>query len=103
MWQSWISFVLGVWLILSGLISGLQGSVSMILTGILIALIGYLFLKGWEGMVNGILGLWLLISGIISGFVTVQNYLVIGILITVISLIRIFHVHRRIETKHETV
>jgi hypothetical protein len=102
MWQSWISLVLGIWLIISGLIVGLQGSFSMVIIGLLAVIVSFFFLKGWEGVLNGILGVWLIICGFIHGLITTQNYLVVGILISIISLIRIFHSHRGIEKKHET-
>ena len=101
MWQGRISLVVGIWLIISGLISGLQGSFNMVLFGLLALIVGFFFLKGWEGMMSGIIGIWLIISGFVPGFITTQNFIVIGILISIISLIKIFHSHRGIETKHE--
>jgi hypothetical protein len=102
MWQGWISLIIGVWLIISGLISALQGPVNLVLFGLLAAIIGFFFLKGWEGTVSGILGVWLIISGFISGFITAPNFIVMGIVIAILSLIRIFHLHRGTETKHKT-
>jgi hypothetical protein len=102
MWHGWISLITGVWLIVSGIIPGLQDSVNLILFGLLAAIIGFFFLKGWEGTVNGILGVWLFISGFVSGLITAPNFLLIGIVISVLSLIRIFHLHRGTETKHKT-
>jgi hypothetical protein len=101
MWQGWISLIIGVWLILSGLSSGLQGPFNMVLFGLLAVLVGFFLLRGWEGVFTGIFGIWLIISGFISGFVTAQNFIVIGILISIISIIKIYHAHRGVETKHK--
>lgn len=101
MWQAWLSFFIGIWLIISGSTSLLQGPVNMIIIGILMAIVGFFLLRGWEGFVNGILGIWLLISGFISGLITMQNFLVIGIMISIISIVRIFHLHRGGENKHK--
>ena len=102
MWQGWISLLIGVWLIFSGLFSGLQSPFNLVFFGLLILILGFFLLKGWEGIVNGILGIWLIIGGFFSGFITAQNFVVVGILISTISIIRIFHLHRGVETKHKT-
>ena len=102
MWQSWVSFILGIWLILSGLISGLQGASNLILIGLIVAIVGFFYLKKWEGTVNGILGLWLFVCGFIPGLIMALNFLLIGLVIAVISMIRITHLHRGTETKHKT-
>jgi hypothetical protein len=102
MWKAWTSFLVGVWLIISGSTSLLQGPVNMVIMGILMVIIGFFLLRGWEGFVNGIIGIWLLGSGFSSGLITMQNFLVIGIIISIISIIRIFHLHRDGEVMHKT-
>jgi len=101
MWQGWVSLIIGMWLILSGLFSGLQVPFNMVFFGILAVIVGFFLLRGWEGVFTGAFGIWLIISGFISGFITAQNFVVIGILISIISLFKILHVHRGVETKNK--
>jgi len=66
MWQAWINFILGLWFILSGIITSLGVSINYIIVGIVIAVLGFLSSKQWQGIVIGILGLWMILSGIVT-------------------------------------
>lgn len=102
MWQGWISFIPGLWLIISGIISGIQGPGNMIIVGIITVILGFFLQRRWEGIINGILGIWLCLCAFIPGLITSPNFFITGILIVFISIIRIFHNHRSAEVKHKT-
>jgi hypothetical protein len=81
MWQGWINLVLGVWLIISGLVSSLQTPANLIITGILVAVFGFWTYKDWLGDIIGVLGLWSLLSGIWFSLFSPANFLIVGVLI----------------------
>ena len=95
MWQGWISLIIGLWLITSGLITTFQGPTNMVIVGVLSIYTGFFLVRKWEGIVIGILGTWILICGFIAGFITTHNLIFTGIVISLISLITIFHKHKQ--------
>lgn len=95
MWQGWLNLLLGLWLIISGLLTALQGPANMVIVGVLAVFIGFFLVRKWEGVAIGILGIWVLICGFITGFITTHNLLVTGIVISLISMINIFHAHKQ--------
>jgi len=100
MQYAWISLLLGTWLIISGLISGLQVPINLVLPGMAIAFLGMYLLKGWEGLVNSLIGIWIFICGFVPGLITKQNILVLGIVVSIMSLIKISHLHRVQKIEH---
>lgn len=86
MWQGWVNFILGLWLILSGIIGGLGVSVNYIIVGIVVAVLGFWTAKQWQGVVNGILGLWLILSGIVASLMASANLIIVGIVVAVLAI-----------------
>ncbi|MCF7886025.1 MAG: hypothetical protein K9M80_05990 [Candidatus Marinimicrobia bacterium] len=86
MWQLWVNFVLGIWVLLSGLIASLQGNVNLIICGVIAAVLGFWSNKLWQGIVIGIAGIWLILSGIISGLQAPVNYIIVGIIVAVLAI-----------------
>jgi len=86
MWQAWITFLAGLWIILSGIISGLTTSANAIIFGIVIAILGFWVGRHWQGWLNGIIGLWLLLSGIIMSLTIAVNFIIVGIVVAILAL-----------------
>jgi len=86
MWQGWINLILGLWLILSGLVSALQTPANLIITGVLAVVFGFWTYKNWQGDVAGVLGIWLFLSGIWWNLLSPVNFIVVGLLLGVIGL-----------------
>lgn len=86
MWQGWVNGILGLWLILSGIISGLQHPVNYIIVGVVVAALGFWSAtQRWQGWVDGVLGLWLIVSGIITTLMLPVNSIVVGLVVAVMS------------------
>jgi len=81
MWQGWVNLVLGVWLILSGLITPLQTPANLIIVGLLAAVFGFWTYKDWLGDIAGVLGLWAILSGIWFNLLSPANFLIVGVLL----------------------
>jgi len=86
MWQAWINFILGLWIILSGIIVSLGVSANYIVVGIVVALLGFWTYKQWHGVVIGILGLWLILSGIVTSLIAPVNLIISGIVIAILGI-----------------
>jgi len=86
MWQAWVNFILGLWFILSGIITGLEGSVNYIIVGIVVAILGFWSARQWQGIVIGILGLWMILSGIVSSLMAPVNLILVGLVIAIFGL-----------------
>ena len=86
MWKAWVSFVLGLWLILSGIVSTLGVTANYIIVGIAVAVLGFWSSKEWQGIATGILGLWLILSGIISSLMAPINLMIVGVVVAALSL-----------------
>jgi len=86
MWQGWVNFIVGLWLILSGIIGSLGVSVNYIIAGIIVAVLGFIAAKQWQGIVDGILGLWLILSGILGSLMASANLFIVGIVVAVLSI-----------------
>lgn len=86
MWQAWINFILGLWFILSGIITSLGASVNYIIVGIVVAVLGFWSYKQWQGIVIGILGLWFILSGIVTSLMAPVNLIIVGIVIAVLAI-----------------
>jgi len=103
MWKGIVGLLLGFWLILSGYIIDLQNPVNMIIVCIVTTITGIILLRKWEDIVNGIVGIWLLVCGLATIFFTALNMLVIGVLIFIISLVYIYHLHKKHDAINKTV
>lgn len=91
MWQGWINFVLGIWLIVSGFVISLQGRVNMIIVGILAIVFGFLAFKAWQQIINGVLGIWVLVCGLFitslaATDATNVNYIIVGIIMAILGI-----------------
>ncbi|MEJ2050991.1 MAG: hypothetical protein P8Y60_14340 [Calditrichota bacterium] len=86
MWQAWITFLSGLWIIFSGIVSGLTTSANAIIFGIVIAILSFWVARRWQGVVNGIIGLWLLLSGIVVSLSVAVNFIIVGIVVAILAL-----------------
>ncbi|OPX32954.1 hypothetical protein B1H10_06720 [candidate division KSB1 bacterium 4484_188] len=86
MWQGFINFVLGLWLVISGIIVYLQISTNLIVVGILAAIFGLWGSKNWKGWVIGTLGVWIFLSGIVFRLLSSWNFIISGIVIGILGL-----------------
>jgi len=86
MWKAWVNFILGLWFILSGIITGLGANVNYVIVGIVVAVLGFWSAKQWQGIVIGILGLWMILSGIVTSLMSPVNLIIVGIVIAVLGL-----------------
>ncbi len=78
MWSMWISFAIGVWVFLSGLIPSLQAEWNLIIFGAAAAVFGFISFRDWQGIANGIGGIWLFLSGIWFMIMSPMNFLITG-------------------------
>ena len=86
MWYSWISFVLGIWFIISGIIPALQGNWNMIILGLVAAVFGFISYRTWQGIVNGIIGLWFFLSAIWFHLVLPWNFIILGVIMAALAI-----------------
>ncbi len=87
MWQGWITFLTGVWLTVSALVTKFQTRENLIIAGIVVLLFGFSAGKYWAGIMIGMLGLWTLGSGLTTYLNLPINYLTTGFSIFIVSLI----------------
>ncbi len=85
MFQSWINGILGLWMILTGFISGVQTSVNFIVVGAVIAILGFWGARKWQNDVSAVLGLWFVLSGIITSLISPVNSIIVGIIVAALS------------------
>ncbi len=85
MWQSYIRFFLGIWLVLSGITVQLQGEVNLIVVGIATVISGLWSFKNWRRWVNGIVGLWLFLSGGVFNLAFSWNFIISGIVLIILG------------------
>ena len=88
MWNAWVNFILGLWLLLSGFVQGFVVPGNFIIVGIVVAFMGFTGARKWQGVVNGILGLWLILSGLLPGLIAGANMGITGAVIAVLALWR---------------
>lgn len=91
-WQDGVTFILGLWLIVSPWILGFTATVAAfwnaIVLGIAIAafsLAAFVWYREWEEWIDGALGLWLVISPWVLGFAAAAyaamvNFVVVGLI-----------------------
>jgi hypothetical protein len=85
----WISFLFGLWILVSGFFPGLIGVWNLIISGIGAALFGFLSFYSnrtmWQGLIVGLIGIWLLISAFAEILLS-WNFLLFGLLTAVLGL-----------------
>ena len=86
MWQNWVNIVLGIWLILSGIVSPLAVESNLVITGAFVFILGILMLRYFNGMIITVLGFWMFFSGLIIPLTTSANFIVNGALVLLFSL-----------------
>ena len=93
MWQDWLNFLLGLWMVISGFLPGVvhNKSVSLwndLIVGVLVLIFGaWVASKKWPEWINVILGIWLIIAAFIPSVVTAAaNNIIVGILIAIFGI-----------------
>jgi hypothetical protein len=86
LWSNWISFVLGVWFFISGLIPALQADWNMIILGIVAAAAGFIAFESWQGIINGLIGVWFFLSAVWFNLVLPWNFLILGAVMAILGL-----------------
>jgi len=104
MYQGWIKLIIGVWLIISGLISYLMSPVNMMITGFIVAVCCFESYRLWQAMAIGSLGLWLFMSGIShqlmhTHLVSPINFFCVGILLSALGTYYILHDQKKFTSK----
>jgi hypothetical protein len=78
MWANWVSFIIGLWFFLSGLVPGLQAEWNMVILGIAAVIFGFIAYESWQGIANGIIGIWMFLSGVWFSLIFPWNFLIFG-------------------------
>lgn len=87
MWKPWVNFILGLWLLLTGIIfASLFNWIVALIIGVVVAVLAFWAGK-WQGIVVGIVGIWTIVSSLWTGVQAPINFILIGIVIAVLSLI----------------
>ncbi len=86
MWQGWINFLAGIWLIVSGFVYPLEGRANVIIVGVILIIFGF-WDAPWQGIINGLLGIWLLVCGIVLPHLAYArwNYFWVGIVVLILG------------------
>ncbi|MCJ0762238.1 SPW repeat protein [Variovorax terrae] len=96
-WQDPVNAVLGIWLVLSPWVLGLQADTTVMTNGVIVGLaliaasLGAIFVpRAWEEWTESVLGLWMVASPWLLGFSSnhdaTVNAVVSGIVIMVLAL-----------------
>lgn len=88
MWQGWITFGIGVWLIVSGIRPDFIAPINLIVSGIVASVFGFSAIKDAKLVVSGGIGIVTLLIGIFAGnspdiFIA---YYIIGAVLFVLGL-----------------
>ena len=86
MWSMWVSFAIGLWVFLSGLIQALQTEWNLIIFGAAAAIFGFISFRDWQGIVNGVGGIWLFLCGIWFIIMSPINFLITGFVMGLLGL-----------------
>lgn len=86
MWQAWITFVMGLWMALSGLNAGLQTSANLMISGLIVVALAISIPMKWQSITIAVLGVWLALSGVITSLIVPVNFIIAGVAITVFAL-----------------
>ena len=86
MWQGWISGIIGLWLIVSGIIGkGLEAQWNYLIAGIVLAVLGAWTYKHWQSILTGLGGIWLIISGLVASLMAPVNLIIVGLIVAVLG------------------
>ncbi|MFQ5706370.1 MAG: hypothetical protein ACE5HO_02920 [bacterium] len=87
MWQGWVNGIIGLWLILSGIVgAGLNAPWNYIITGVVVAILGFWMIKVWQSLISGILGLWMIVCGIVgTALMHPANLIIVGVVVAGLS------------------
>ncbi len=103
-WEDWLSWILGIWLMLSPWIlmfwnqSGV--TTTAVITGLLLILVEAITLSAfrlWEEWANVLLGLWLIASPFVlpaGDWIVGGNFLAVGLLVVALALYEIWDARR---------
>ncbi len=87
MWKPWVNFILGLWLLLTGIIfASLFNWIVAIIIGVVVAVLAFWAGK-WQGIVVGIVGIWTIVSGLWAGVQVPINFILIGAVVVILSLL----------------
>ncbi len=95
MWQNWVNFALGIWLVIAAFIPGITASRSGslwndLIVGVLVAIFAFMSIKAKKAIcwINAILGIWLVIAAFIpmSKSGNLWNDLICGIIILIVGI-----------------
>ncbi len=90
MWALWITFILGVWFFVSGIIPGLIAEWNMIIFGLITMIFGFIGYfndrKSWQAVLCGIIGIWFFLSGIWFGLIASWNFIIFGIILAILGI-----------------
>jgi len=90
MWALWITLIIGIWFIISGLFPTLIANWNFIIFGIAAIIFGFTAFfsnkKLWQGLINGIIGIWMLLNGIWIALTGSWNFIVFGIVLLILSI-----------------
>lgn len=85
MWNAWINFILGIWLIVSAFIGSLHTTIHYIVVGVIVVLLSLLKVKSWPMVLTLILGILVIITAFFP--TTTWTSVVFGVLIAIFALI----------------
>ena len=85
MWQSWISLIVGLWMVSSGIVGTLASRGNFVVAGALLAIFGF-WSTDWRGVIIGIVGLWGVLSGILPALTGRGNMWISGILAVIFAV-----------------
>ena len=93
MWEDWLNFIVGLWLIVYGIIPGVHGStgrtIDFLIAGAVLLVAGALAAKSrWPEWFNLLLGIWLIVASFLSwtGVAVALNSVVVGVLVVLFAL-----------------
>ena len=93
MWQDWLNFILGLWLVVAGFIPSLNTAAGRLwdylIVGVLVLIFGAWAAKErWPEWLNVVLALWLIVAAFVpwTGMAVAVNSIVVGALIAIFGL-----------------
>jgi hypothetical protein len=103
-WEDWVSWILGIWLMLSPWILMFWTQSAMtrtaVISGLLLIAVEAITLSAfrlWEEWANVLLGLWLIAAPFVmpaADWIAGGNFLIIGLLVVALALYEIWDVRR---------
>ncbi|MCL5030178.1 MAG: hypothetical protein M1480_14300 [Bacteroidetes bacterium] len=87
MWQGWIAFLDGFWLVISSFIWQTQTNQNLLISGIVLTIFGFWAEKSWEGIMLGFLGVFVIGSGCTHYLVLPINFFLTGLTIMAVAFL----------------